>query len=285
MSAPVRRATRVLIALCGFITGLAAPARAQEVARASDAGSSARIGGAFERIDDPKLERRLGMRVELAWVTPPGAADGGAAFSGSSSSLDATRPVGYAERAPAAAVVEASPSPRAAGPSLNVPRLKLSYRHFTFVHVAVVPAGTPSRAGGSEAFHNVGLEFYPLSSFWRLGLSAAYGWEDGTFRDNGDALLIGGLSLGVQLPGPTFTPFIEALAAGGLMQRTHAGLNAIASGYGQLGFDVGAELFLARYAFVSAAVGYLHGVNGFVQNQTFATVSADMWSFKLGFGL
>ena len=131
------------------------------------------------------------------------------------------------------------------------------------------------------------LDLYPVSSTWRFGLSTQYGWEQGTFRANGDAFIAESLSLGGQLPGPVVTPFFEGHVGGGLMQRTHAGLslNTIATGYAQLGVDVGLDFFLARHAFLSAALGYLHGTNGFVQNNAFGSFSVDTWAFKLGVGL
>ena len=69
------------------------------------------------------------------------------------------------------------------------------------------------------------------------------------------------------------------------MQRTHAGLNGIATAYGQLGVDVGTELFLARYAFLSAAVGFLRGTNGFAKDNEFGSFSVNAWTFKVGFGI
>ena len=49
------------------------------------------------------------------------------------------------------------------------------------------------------------------------------------------------------------------------MQRMHSPeLPNPATAYGQLGIDVGTEIFLARYAYLSLAIGYLHGTNYFV---------------------
>jgi hypothetical protein len=213
---------------------------------------------AAERIDDPKLERRLGTRVDLA----PNAGPAGEVVA------EPAPP-----RGPARAVV-------------NVPRLKIGFRRFTFVGIAAAatPMGVPHAVPG-EVFNSVSLDFYPVSSFWRLGLSTQYGWEDGTFRDNGDAFIAQSISFGGPLPGRRFTPFAEGYGGGGLMQRTHANLNYVGTAYGQLGFDVGTEVFLAKYALFSVAVGYLHAANGFVKNLAYSSLSADMWSFKLGVGL
>ena len=122
---------------------------------------------------------------------------------------------------------------------------------------------------------------------WRLGLTTQYGWEGGTFRQGGDAFLAQSASLGGQVPGQVFTPFFEVYAGGGLMQRTHKDimLNAAATAYGQLGVDVGSEIFLARYFCLSGALGYIHAGNGFVKSASFGSFSVDTISFKLGVGL
>ncbi|HEY2731615.1 MAG TPA: hypothetical protein VGK52_16845 [Polyangia bacterium] len=214
-----------------------------------------------EGIDDPKLERRLGTRVELAAAQP------------------APSEVGVARVfAPVVAQTSASLPPRAR----RTPGLKLGYRRFTFAQVGASATAGP---GADEPFDVLSLDFYPISSSWRLGLSTQYGWESGTFRQGGDAFIAQSVSLGGQIPGPVVTPFIEAYAGGGYMQRTHAGLNTVATAYGQLGVDVGTEVFLARHFFLSAALGFIHAADGFVKDNAFGSFSVDTWSFKLGFGL
>jgi hypothetical protein len=253
MPAPRRHAARVLVCFCLALclVGLGRAAFAQS---------------AEESIDDPKVERRLGTRIDVPPVpfasAPPDVAPTGAASP--------------------AAVTEATVKPPA--PETRTARVQIAYRRFTFAQIAKATSAAPAE---DESFNVVSLDFYPVSTAWRFGSSTQYGWEQGTFRANGDAFIAESLMLGGQIPGPVVTPFFEVHAGAGLMQRTHAGLglNTIATAYGQLGVDVGMDVFVARYAFFSAAIGYLHGTDGFVKENTFASFSVDTWAFKLGFGL
>jgi hypothetical protein len=231
--------------------------------------------------DDPKIERRLGKRVELmpgVSGSPPsvpalvGAGAIPLPLPGSAAAADVA--------VPAVSVQPVAPQ----APALRVPHLQIGFRRWSFAQVGAL--GTPG-SGPSEPFDVLSLDFYPVSSRWRFGMSTQYGWEEGTFRQKGDAFIVETVSLGGQIPGQWFTPFAEGFAGGGYMQRTHPGyqLNTVASAQAQFGFDVGTALFLARYAFLSASVGYVHAWNGYVQANAFASVSADTWSFKLGFGL
>src|SRR5882724_2238081 len=216
-----------------WIAGAPGAARAQ---------GSAALASA-EDIDDPKLERRLGTRVELA-------------------AAPASLPESGTPRADASIVAEA-PAPAAAERAAQAPRtpwLKLGYRRFTFAQNGASATAGPA---AEEPFDVLSLDFYPVSSSWRLGLTTQYGWQSGTFRQGGDAFIAQSVSLGGQIPGPLATPFFEAYAGGGYMQRTHAALNAVATAYGQLGADLGTELFLARHLCLSAALGYVHAANGF----------------------
>ena len=258
---PPRRLVHAFVPL--WLVASAAVARAQDAgSRAQDAGSVA----ISEDIDDPKLARRLGARTDL--VPPPSPAAVAPA---------AVDPLGVAP-------VETVESPPASGESVHAltPRLKLAYRRFTFAQVG---ATSMSGAGADEPFDVLSLDLYPVSSSVRFGLSTQYGWEAGTFRQGGDAFIAESVSLGGQIPGPVATPFLEAYAGGGYMQRTHAGLNSVATIYGQLGLDAGLELFLARHFCLSFALGYIHPSNGFVKNATYGSFSVDTWSFKLGVGL
>jgi hypothetical protein len=245
----------------------------------ASAAASARAQGAAsldlsEGIDDPKLERRLGTRVEL--VPAPSAAP--MATVEGPAAVAPAGPVAVAETTPT------SPSPPADGESTEprTPRLKLGYRRFTFAQIGATAMSGPA---ANEPFSVVSVDFYPVSSTWRFGLTTQYGWQEGTFRNNGDAFIAQSISLGGQIPGPVVTPFFEGYAGGGYMQRTHAGLNSVATVYGQLGIDVGSELFLARHFCLSAALGYVHATNGFVKDAIFGSFSVDTWSFKLGLGL
>ena len=63
----------------------------------------------------------------------------------------------------------------------------------------------------------------------------------------------GGARSAARSPGPVFTPFVEAYAGGGYMQRTHgADLNSIATATGSSASTSGREVFLARNFCLSA---------------------------------
>jgi hypothetical protein len=63
-----------------------------------------------------------------------------------------------------------------------------------------------------------------------------------------------------------------------------------ATAYGQYGFDAGTEIFMAQYAYLSLAIGYLHGGNIWGRQDVMGVVSSgsmsvDTWSIKVGFGI
>jgi hypothetical protein len=210
-----------------------------------------------DTFDDPKLARRLGAPVELAPGSPVAA----------ETAQPGLEPVAGEGPAPT-----------------RTPRLILAYRRFSFAQIA--PAGA-SGPGASEPFDVVSLDFYPISSSWRFGLTTQYGWQEGTFRQGGDAFIAQSVSFGGQIPGPVLTPFIEAYGGGGLLQRTKSdlGLNSIATAYGQLGVDVGTDVFLARHFCLSFAIGYIHAGDLFGRQNVLDSFSVDTWSFKVGMGL
>jgi hypothetical protein len=267
------RAPRLIVRALGVaglvnvvVCGVAPIARAQEAEALT------------EGIDDPKVERRLGSRIELRGAPALDASLPSAYDAGASPALDA-RPAGSLEAGPAG---PAAPAPR-------VPHLKIAYRWLTLAQVGPAPA---EGKGGDQTFHVISLDFYPISSNWRLGLSTQYGWESGTFRKDGDAFLAQSLSLGGQIPGPVFTPFFEAHAGGGLMQRMHEelSLTSKATAYGQFGLDAGTEVFLAHYAYLSFAIGWVHAINVWVRKDELGSLGAqsfalDSFSIKVGYGL
>jgi hypothetical protein len=269
MFAPPRSALRAL-ALALFLPSLASwTARAQELPAAVPSGD--------EEIDDPKVQRRLGARVELQSIA---VVDAPAATFASPSTTASTTSGDLVLRAPAVGET---------GQPKRVPHMKLGYRLLSFSEVGPTGMG----AGPDETFHVVSLDLYPISSKWRIGFSSQYGWENGRFRDNGDALLAESLAIGGQIPGETFVPFFEVHGGVGMMQRTHpAGvLSGAATFYGQMGLDVGTEIFLAKYAYLSFAIGYLHGTNYWLKKPeksglgTAQSLSGDTFTFKLGFGI
>jgi hypothetical protein len=278
-------------------------------------------GGAAE-IDDPKVARRLKTRVALPASTAPPEASPPAAAAAivapvSPPPVVPVAPVAPAAvvppikatvaRPPAVAVVGAGES-QAGGPppvttggeeaigrklaspeedpfaGTHVPRLKLSYRRFSFVRIGASAAGSTTGAAASEPFDVMSLDYYPVSSFVRFGLSTQYGAESGRLMGGGDLFIDQSFSLGAQIPGHIFTPFAETFAGGGYMRRMQFG-SSVPTVYWQYGVDVGTEIFMARYAFFSVALGYLHPVNGFTKGLSFTSVYVDTWSLKLGIGL
>jgi hypothetical protein len=145
-----------------------------------------------------------------------------------------------------------------------------------------MPAAGSSSAA-SETFESVSLDVYPTSSYLRVGLSSQFGWESGQFQRTGDYFLAESMTTGFQLPG-RFTPFIEGLAGAGYMRRIQNGSSS-PTAYWQLGIDGGVEVYVAKRAYVSVAIGYLHPGNLFVQQKNLSGINADTWSLKVGLGI
>jgi len=277
---------RVLPLLLPLALSIAAAAPVMATARpAAAAGEDA--------IDDPKLARRLGSRVNLDAATPPSAATAGKPVAPPAPVATAAATPAIASGAPAVEVVGAPAS--AAGPVAAVPpgdaqagrtaTIGLAYRRFSFVQIGAVDSGSAAGTAASEPFDSIALDFYPISRTVRFGLSTQYGWQSGRFDSrNGDYFIAQSLSLGLQRPGPTITPFAEAFAGAGYLRRFQFD-RTIPTAYWQYGVDLGANLFVAEHGYVSLALGYLRPVNGFAKMQSFTSVYVDTWSLKLGFGL
>jgi hypothetical protein len=231
---------------------------------------------AAESIDDPKLARRLGERLDgpdaaPAPASPPAAGDPGGA-------------------GPAATVARQPARDERSG-EYGVARFKLGFRRFDFVRVGASDVGSTSGTASSEPFDSVSIDIYPVSSLVRFGLTTQYGWQAGTLNAGGDYFVAQSFSLGAQMPRQQITPFAEAFAGGGYMRRVQFD-RTIPTVYWQLGIDAGAEIFMSHDAFLSVALGYLHPVNGFAVTQvsgtttsaSFKSVFVDTWSFKLGVG-
>jgi hypothetical protein len=246
---------------------------------------AARAAAAAESIDDPKLARRLGARLEV----PPGAADA------APGPAPAAAPPAPAAGAPAGAggpaeTVARQPA-REDRSEPGVPRFKLGFRRFDFVRVGATDLGSTSGTASSEPFDSVSIDIYPVSSLVRFGLTTQYGWQAGTLNAGGDYFVAQSFSLGAQMARQQVTPFAEAFAGGGYMRRVQFD-RTIPTVYWQLGIDAGTEIFVSHDAFLSVALGYLHPVNGFAMTQTsgtttsasFKSVYVDTWSFKLGVG-
>jgi len=165
-------------------------------------GPVARAGG--DAIDDPKVARRLGTRMDWgsappALSPPEGTAPGPSASApergpppvvASSSHLDS-------ERETAGAVVERTAAAPPAPGGFSLPRFQLAFRRFDFVQIGA--AGAVPGLAATEPFNSVSLDIYPVSSLIRLGLSTQYGWQSGTWTSHGDYFAAESVSAGAQL--------------------------------------------------------------------------------------
>ncbi len=242
-----------------------------------------------DTIDDPKVRRRLGTRINVPPppkpVVPP---------------APPRRPVTAAPPpapAPVQPVPPAAPEAEAGLPTVvrpytpedegpfrpTLPRLKLSLRHFNFVQIGA--SGSPDGIAAREAFNNFSIDVYPVSRLVRVGLSSAFGWQSGTWLAQGDYFATQSLSIGAQYGGlGRIVPFAEGFAGVGYMRRLQFD-RTIPTAFWQFGADAGVEVYVARTGYLSFAIGYLRPVNGFAMRQQFTTVFVDTWSFKVGIGI
>ncbi len=258
------------------------------------AGASARADDTAGDIDDPKVARRLGTRIDWPGHAGPPPALPGAPVAAAPPSVATPPPVGAATpaapvsplaRADAGIELAAAPTPQGAPrPAFVAPRAKLALRHFSFVRLGASTA--PDGRADPEAFDSVAIDVYPISSLIRIGLSTQFGWQaaSGTLSTSGDYFAAESLSLGAQWLGNRVVPFAEAFGGVGYMRRLQFD-RTVPTAYFQFGVDLGAEIYLSRVGFVSVALGYLRPINGFAAQQTFVTAFANSWSFKLGIGL
>jgi hypothetical protein len=192
------------------------------------------------------------------------------------------RPAGSSE---ASADVAAGPLEPVEREKTRRPIVELAYRRFSFVQLGAVDGTSTGGKLASEPFDSLSLDFYPISNRVRFGLSLQYGWQGGKFNSSdGDYFIAQTLTLGWQRPGPTVTPFIQALGGAGYMRRFQFD-RTVPTAYWQMGIDAGIDVFMAAHGYVSLAIGYLHPVNGYARVQNFTSVYVDTWSFKLGIGI
>jgi hypothetical protein len=156
-------------------------------------------------------------------------------------------------------------------------RLTLAYRRLT--------------SAGLEAdtidWNAVGLTYYPLSGWVRLGLLAELGV--GTAYDAW--YVVGGLSLGAQYPWRV-TPFVDARFAAGVLGGSFMGISAVSWTYVG-GIEAGAEVFIASRFHFTAAVGWCRPVFNAVDAEQARLdparaarrdFSYDSFTFRLGLG-
>jgi hypothetical protein len=302
----VCRALAVLAALGGLLAGPWAHALAAE-----------------ESIDDPKLARRLGTRID--WVSPPGAPTANSAVPGATVPGPPAGPPATVPGAPAVSAAPIAGTPPASGsswpasgvaptaaapppgappvptpgapvaatsaPAVSAPAGEAAFEpvlprvQLAFRRFDFVRIGASDSNGlaASEPFDTLSLDVYPMSSLVRLGLSTAYGWQAG-MTSNGDYFATETASFGPQLTFGRVVPFAEGLAGIGYMRRFQFD-HTIPTVFWQLGIDLGASVYFARIGFVSLALGYLRPVNGFLRTTSFESVYTNTWSFKIGIGI
>jgi hypothetical protein len=296
----------LLVVPVGLLLGAGARAHGQASGQISGQ-IAAQISGqssGSDDLDDPKLARRLKTRVTIPSRATPDPAPGRPAplvpldTLAVTPSLPPVTSSAVAPRTPSLAAPRSSAAPgpvavveepgRVQGPGQGDDKtaiLQIAYRRFSFVQIGAIDPGASNGKSAAEAFDSLSLDFYPISRTIRFGISTQYGWQSGTFNSGtGDYLIAETFSLGIQRPGPTLTPFVQALGGAGYMRRFQFD-RTVPTAYWQFGVDAGTEIALARHAFLTAAIGYLHPVNGFFKEQSFATVYVDTWSFKIAIGI
>jgi hypothetical protein len=278
---------------------MAAPAPAARPAAAPAAAED------DDAIDDPKVFRRLGTRINVS-PAPPAPAPPPAAPPAAKNLPPPPQPQRWtpppADKWPGEPPRPVAPLPSqpdaGEGPPTVVdsqqpavekpfrpvlPRLKLGLRRFDFVRIGA--SDTPDGIAAPMTFNNLSVDVYPVSRGVRVGLTSAFGWESGTFVARGDYFATQTLSLGVQYRDfGRVVPFAEAFAGVGYMRRVQFD-RTIPTAFWQYGADAGVEIYFARVGYISLALGYLRPINGFARRQTFTSVYVDTWSFKIGIGI
>jgi hypothetical protein len=248
-------------------------------------------------IDDPKVYRRLGVRISVPPPPKPAAAPvpapappppppPAAALAPPPASPQPTpvQPIPPGDTELGAPTIVRPYTPVAEAPFRpTLPRLKLALRRFDFVRIGA--SETPDGIAAKETFNSLVVDVYPVSSGVRIGLSTAYGWQSGTFVADGDYFATQSVSFGGQYRDlGRIVPFAEAFAGVGYMRRLQFE-RTIPTAFWQFGADAGVEIYAARVGYVSLALGYLRPVNGFARRQQFTSVFVDTWSLKLGIGI
>ncbi len=243
-----------------------------------------------ESIDDPKLSRRLGSRFAAPPAGSPSASPPSPPVSAPPPGPPAWPrfqpppvgpPVAGSQIAAPAPALAAQPPQAATETAPILPRAELAFRRFTFVQLGA--AGSASGRAADEPFDSLSLDLYPLSSLIRLGFSTQYGWQEG-HSSGGDYLAAESFSAGVQLGGRQVVPFAEGFAGVGYLRRRQFD-RTIPTAFWEFGVDAGVLLYWGRLGFASVALGYLRPINGFAEEQSFASVYTNTWSLKLGVGL
>jgi hypothetical protein len=245
--------------------------------------------GTDDAIDDPKVSRRLGTRINVPPPPPP---------AETAAPPPAPSPRAYQPPAPQPVPLPVSPAEAEAGlPTVvqpytpeveqpfrpTLPRLKLGLRRFDFVRIGA--SESPDGVAARQTFNSIAVDVYPVSSLVRIGLTSTYGWQSGGWLASGDYFATQSVSLGAQYRDlGRVVPFAEAFGGVGYMRRLQFD-RTIPTAFWQFGVDAGVEVYVARVGYLSFALGYLRPVNGFAKRQQFTTVFVDTWSFKIGIGI
>jgi len=246
-----------------------------------------------DAIDDPKVFRRLGTRINM----PPAPKPSAPAVPVPAPVVPA--PVAKPSPPPAPALplspppeIEATGVPAIERPYTpaveapfepTLPRLKIGLRRFQFVRIGA--ANSTDGIAAPETFNNLSVDVYPVSRTIRIGLTSAFGWQSGTWLANGDYFATQTVSFGAQYKDfGRVVPFAEAFAGVGYMRRLQFD-RTIPTAFWQFGADAGVEVYVGRVGYLSFAIGYLRPVNGFAMRQQFTSVFVDTWSFKIGIGI
>jgi hypothetical protein len=162
----------------------------------------------------------------------------------------------------------------------DVPRLQLAYRRLW----------TAGLDGGTTAFDVGEIDYYPVSGLLRFGIDGEVGWGGGHY----DLwYFVVGATLGVQWPARV-TPFLEARFVAGLVGGDYDHQVVISWMY-QGGLEAGADIYVARRFYLSAALGWTHPVYGGIDVAALMahpgsepirkSLGNDTFTFKLGLGL
>jgi hypothetical protein len=256
--------------------------------------------GDDDPIDDPKVFRRLGTRIDVPAPKPTPPVPSVPALVAPVPTPVGTAPIATPTSAPGpapgappppnevegggVAAIERPYTPVVEAPfEPTLPRLKLGLRRFNFVRIGA--SNSADGVAAPETFNNLSVDVYPVSRTIRVGLSSAFGWQDGTWLANGDYLATQTLSIGAQYRElGRIVPFAEGFAGVGYMRRLQFD-RTVPTAFWQFGADAGLEVYVARAGYLSFALGYLRPVNGFAKRQEFTSVFVDTWSFKIGIGI
>jgi hypothetical protein len=180
-------------------------------------------------------------------------------------------------------MARAAPAPGV--PALDVPetpRFKLTYSRFT-----------AHRLGGLDQPFNVpALTFYVLSSKLRVGATTRLGLDASGTSSSSDWFLDEVVSVGVQLTGliDRVVPFVDFNAGFGF--RMYATFNnSLPSFTWSFGVQAGAEIYLTRRLYLSAALGWIRPVVSVktaasdLEPERILDVYSDTFIFTVGFGL